>query len=155
MALARTLLARPRLLLMDEPTSAMDAQTEAQFLEHLHRATKGQTLVLVTHRPSLLNLVDRVIVMDNGRVVADGPKANVLTALGANANGEARAPAPANANAAATATAAETAVAATARTSAIAPATARTAKNGAAPAPTILSAPTRVRQAQPQQQEAQ
>lgn len=83
-SLARSLLARPRLLLMDEPTSAMDSQTEAQFLQHLQRATQGQTLVVVTHRPSLLALVDRVIVIDAGKVVADGPKAVVMAALRGN-----------------------------------------------------------------------
>ncbi len=83
-SLARSLLARPRLLLMDEPTSAMDSQTEAQFLQHLQRATHGQTLVVVTHRPSLLALVDRVIVIDAGKVVADGPKAVVMAALRGN-----------------------------------------------------------------------
>ncbi|WP_281686887.1 type I secretion system permease/ATPase [Pseudomonas citronellolis] len=80
-SLARTLLARPRLLLMDEPTSAMDSQTEAVFLEHLKRATQGQTLVVVTHRPSLLALVERIVVVDAGKVVADGPKDEVLAAL--------------------------------------------------------------------------
>ncbi|MCD9087200.1 ATP-binding cassette domain-containing protein [Stenotrophomonas sp. SY1] len=83
-SLARSLLARPRLLLMDEPTSAMDSQTEALFLQHLQRATQGQTLVVVTHRPSLLALVDRVIVIDAGKVVADGPKATVMAALRGN-----------------------------------------------------------------------
>ena len=99
-SLARSLLARPRLLLMDEPTSAMDSQTEAQFLQHLQRATQGQTLVVVTHRPSLLALVDRVIVIDAGKVVTDGPKAVVMAALRGNeaqppaAGGEAVHPTP-------------------------------------------------------------
>ncbi|MGU7816129.1 type I secretion system permease/ATPase [Burkholderia sp. AW49-1] len=88
-SLARTLLARPRLLLLDEPTSAMDSQTEAVFLDHLARATEGQTLVVVTHRPSLLALVDRIIVVEEGKVVADGPKSKILAAL----SGESR-PAP-------------------------------------------------------------
>jgi len=80
-ALARTLLTRPQTLLLDEPTSAMDAQTEQQFLRHLHAATQGQTLVVVTHRPSLLSLVDRIIVIDNGKVAMDGPKESVLAQL--------------------------------------------------------------------------
>lgn len=80
-SLARTLLARPRLLLMDEPTSAMDSQTETLFLQHLKRATQGQALVVVTHRPSVLSLVDRIIVVDHGKIVADGPKDTVLAAL--------------------------------------------------------------------------
>jgi len=80
-SLARSLLARPRLLLLDEPTSAMDTQTETLFLEHLKRATQGQALVVVTHRPSLLALVDRIVVVDEGKIVADGPKDEVLAML--------------------------------------------------------------------------
>lgn len=80
-SLARSLLARPKLLLLDEPTSAMDTQTEALFLEHLKRATEGQALVVVTHRPSLLALVERIVVVDDGKIVADGPKADILAAL--------------------------------------------------------------------------
>ena len=89
-SLARTLLARPQLLLLDEPTSAMDSQTETIFLDHLARATEGQTLVVVTHRPSVLPLVDRIIVVEDGKVAADGPKDKILAAL----SGEKR-PAPA------------------------------------------------------------
>ncbi len=80
-SLARSLLARPKLLLLDEPTSAMDTQTETLFLEHLKRATEGQALVVVTHRPSLLALVNRIVVVDDGRIVADGPKAEILAKL--------------------------------------------------------------------------
>jgi ATP-binding cassette subfamily C protein LapB len=80
-SLARTLLLRPQVLLLDEPTSAMDNQTEALFLEHLKKATADQTLVVVTHRPSLLALVDRIIIVENGKVAADGPKANILATL--------------------------------------------------------------------------
>ncbi|HEY2022844.1 type I secretion system permease/ATPase [Paraburkholderia sp.] len=80
-SLARSLLARPQLLLLDEPTSAMDSQTEAVFLEHLARATAGQAIVVVTHRPSLLALVDRIVVVEEGKVVADGPKDRILAAL--------------------------------------------------------------------------
>lgn len=82
-SLARSLLARPQMLLMDEPTSAMDTQTEAIFMSHLARATEGQTIVLVTHRTSLLNLVDRILVVDEGRIVADGPKKEIIAALSA------------------------------------------------------------------------
>lgn len=83
-SLARTLIARPRILLLDEPTSAMDTQTEAIFMSHLARASQGQTMILVTHRTSLLNLVDRILVVDDGRVVADGPKDQIVAALTAN-----------------------------------------------------------------------
>jgi ATP-binding cassette subfamily C protein LapB len=80
-SLARSLLARPQTLLLDEPTSAMDSQTESIFLEHLKRATAGQTLVVVTHRPALLALVDRIVVVDDGKVAADGPKEKILALL--------------------------------------------------------------------------
>lgn len=84
-SLARSLLSRPKMLLLDEPTSAMDSQTETGFLAHLLRASVGQTLVVVTHRPSVLALVDRLIVMEDGAVVMDGPKAQVLAALSPSA----------------------------------------------------------------------
>ncbi|WP_350616933.1 type I secretion system permease/ATPase [Pseudomonas sp. HY7a-MNA-CIBAN-0227] len=80
-SLARSLLTRPQLLLLDEPTSAMDTQTEAVFVDYLARATVGQTLVLVTHRPSLLKLVERIIVVDDGKIVADGDKDSITAML--------------------------------------------------------------------------
>ncbi len=73
-ALARALIGKPPVLLFDEPTSAMDVQTEAQVLQRLRQATADTTMVVVTHRPSLLELVDRVIVVENGTVEVDGPK---------------------------------------------------------------------------------
>lgn len=73
-ALARALLDDPAILLLDEPTAAMDTASEAQLLARLQPVLQGRTLVLVTHRPSLLELVDRVIVIDAGKVVSDGPK---------------------------------------------------------------------------------
>ena len=80
-ALARCLVTRSQILLMDEPTSSMDAQAESSFINHLRTAVNGQTLVVVTHRPALLDVVDRVIVVDAGRILADGPKAQVLALL--------------------------------------------------------------------------
>ncbi len=80
-ALTRSLITEPRILLMDEPTSSMDAQSEVAFLRQLQQATKGCTLVVVTHRPAVLELVQRIIVIDAGKVVMDGPKAQVLAAL--------------------------------------------------------------------------
>ncbi|MCW7541854.1 type I secretion system permease/ATPase [Aquabacterium sp. A7-Y] len=80
-ALARCLVTRPQVLLLDEPTSSMDAQAEAGFIHHLRTALDDRTLVVVTHRPALLSLVDRVVVVDNGRILADGPKAQVLAML--------------------------------------------------------------------------
>jgi len=80
-ALARCLVTRPQILLMDEPTSSMDAQSEVAFLRQLKQACGNCTLVMVTHRPAVLDLVNRVLVVDNGRVVMDGPKMQVLAAL--------------------------------------------------------------------------
>jgi ATP-binding cassette subfamily C protein LapB len=80
-ALARCLVTQPKILLMDEPTSSMDAQSEVAFLRQLHEASGDCTLIMVTHRPAVLELVNRVIVVDNGRVILDGPKAQVLAAL--------------------------------------------------------------------------
>lgn len=72
--LARALLGDPPILLMDEPTSSMDVQSEQAVLTKLKTHLADRTVVMVTHRTSLLELVDRVIVIDDGRVVADGPK---------------------------------------------------------------------------------
>jgi len=89
-ALARALLRDPPILLLDEPTSAMDHGTEEQLKQRLRDYLKERTLILVTHRNSLLDLVDRLIVMDGGRVVADGPKAKVVAALQSGQVGGAR-----------------------------------------------------------------
>lgn len=80
-ALTRCLITEPQIVLMDEPTSSMDAQSEVAFLRQLNQACGHCTLVMVTHRPAVLELVSRVIVIDAGRVVLDGPKAQVLAAL--------------------------------------------------------------------------
>ena len=80
-ALARCLVTQPQILLMDEPTSSMDAQSEVAFLRQLKEACGRCTLVMVTHRPAVLELVNRVVVVDAGRVVMDGPKDQVLAAL--------------------------------------------------------------------------
>lgn len=80
-AVARAMLLNPPILLLDEPTSSMDNSTENAFKARLGEIAHGKTMVLVTHRNSMLTLVDRLIVLDRGKVVADGPKAGVLDAL--------------------------------------------------------------------------
>ncbi|MEH6630461.1 MAG: type I secretion system permease/ATPase [Halopseudomonas aestusnigri] len=79
--IARAMLLDPPILLLDEPTSGMDNSSEAAFKARLTKAVTGKTLILVTHRSSLLTLVDRLVIVDSGRIVADGPKAEVLEAL--------------------------------------------------------------------------
>lgn len=86
--LARALLRRPRVLFLDEPSSAMDTATEQALIRNLRDyLTSGQTLIVSTHRVSVLELVDRLIVLDGGRVVADGPKGAVLKALQGDGGG--------------------------------------------------------------------
>lgn len=79
--IARAVLNDSPILLLDEPSSAMDHQSEDLLKTRLRRFTTGKTVVLVTHRTSLLELVDRLIVVDNGQIMADGPKAQVVEAL--------------------------------------------------------------------------
>jgi ATP-binding cassette subfamily C protein LapB len=80
-ALARGVIQEPPLLLMDEPTGSMDHSTEVAVRQQLTELIKGRTWLVVTHRNSLLEMVDRIIVIDNGRVVADGPRDTVVQAL--------------------------------------------------------------------------
>ena len=79
--LARALLLDPPVLILDEPTSNMDNRSEVMIRNNLAKLVKSKTLVLITHRASLLDMVDRLIVIDNGTIVADGPKAFVMEAM--------------------------------------------------------------------------
>ena len=79
--IARAFIGNPGILILDEPSSAMDSTSEKQFLDDLIRATKNKTLILITHRSIMLDAVDRMVILDNGRIVADGPKAEVLKVL--------------------------------------------------------------------------
>ena len=80
-SIARALLQDPDILILDEPTSNMDNNSELMFKRRLGAVLGNKTVLLITHRLSLLDLVDRLIVMDSGRVIADGPKKAVLSAL--------------------------------------------------------------------------
>jgi ATP-binding cassette subfamily C protein LapB len=80
-AIARALAGKPQLLVFDEPSSSMDTQTESGLIERLGREVQGRTFVLVTHRPTLLALVQRVMVLDRGKIMADGPRDTVMQQL--------------------------------------------------------------------------
>lgn len=80
-SLARALAGRPQIVVFDEPTSAMDQGSEAQLIARLEAELQGRTLVLITHRPALVRLVERIVVIDGGRVVQDGPRDAVLQEL--------------------------------------------------------------------------
>ena len=80
--LARVLIRKPKILFLDEPTAHFDVRSEAEFLERLKElATREMTIIVSTHRPSLLGLVDRLLLFDKGRLVADGPRDAVLARL--------------------------------------------------------------------------
>lgn len=86
LVLARALVDPSRLLFLDEPTGQMDSGTEQMFIDHLKKAlSPKQTLVVSTHRNAMLSLVDRLIVIDAGRIVADGPRDQILASLSAKA----------------------------------------------------------------------
>lgn len=80
-ALARAMLLRPNIMVCDEPTNAMDVQAEEAFTRHVKEQIKDKTFVLITHRHNLLQLVDRLVLMDQGKVIADGPRDKVIEAL--------------------------------------------------------------------------
>ncbi len=80
-AIARAMVHDPQILLLDEPTSSMDHASEEAFKTNLKQYGEGKTLIVVTHRTSLLSLVERIIVIDAGKVVADGPRDKVVEAL--------------------------------------------------------------------------
>ena len=85
--LARVLIRKPKILFLDEPTAHFDIRSEQEFLERLKTISGGDMTILVsTHRMSLLSLVTRLLVFDRGRLIADGPRDEVVAKLRANAN---------------------------------------------------------------------
>lgn len=81
-AFTRLLLTKPNVFLLDEPTASMDNRQEQRCLQVLKQAlTEGQTFIVSTHKTALLELVDRLIIMDNQRIIMDGPKQAVLDGL--------------------------------------------------------------------------
>ena len=80
-SIARALLHDPPILVFDEPSSSMDNRHETRLKQNLAQLLPGKTFLLITHRGSLLDLVDRIILINNGMVVADGPREQVMTAI--------------------------------------------------------------------------
>lgn len=92
--LARVLIRKPRILFLDEPTAHFDVRSESEFLDRLKALDGGMTIIISTHRLSLLGMVDRLLLFDNGRLVADGPRDKVLSLLQGKAPGTEAAVAP-------------------------------------------------------------
>ncbi|MBI3095521.1 MAG: type I secretion system permease/ATPase [Rhodocyclales bacterium] len=88
-AIARAVLLDPPVLLLDEPTSSMDFTSESQFKESLRRFMQHKTMIIVTHRMSLIDLAERMIVIDDGKIVTDGPRKQVVESLQAGRVGRA------------------------------------------------------------------
>ena len=83
LVLARALVSPSKMLFLDEPTGAMDTQTETYFIDHLKSAiAPDQTLIVSTHRHQMLSIVNRLIIIDGGRIFADGPRDEILGRLG-------------------------------------------------------------------------
>ncbi len=80
-ALARALVRDPEIIILDEPTSNMDTTSEYMLQRRLEKIIGDNTLILITHRLSMLRMVDRLIVMDKGRIIKDGPRDEVLAWL--------------------------------------------------------------------------
>ena len=79
--LARAILNSPQILLLDEPTASLDARAERQFIESINATAKDRTMLLITHKMDLLKLVDRILVLDKGKLIIDGPKDKVIAQL--------------------------------------------------------------------------
>ena len=79
--LARAIISRPNFLILDEPTNSMDLQSEKAFIDNMKNVIEDKSVIIMTHKMSILDLVDRVIVMHDGKILADGPKDSVLNKL--------------------------------------------------------------------------
>ncbi len=80
-ALARAMITNPNIILCDEPTNSMDTQAEKAFIDYITDNMKGRTFIMVTHKQSMLQLVDRLILMHNGKLIMDAPRDEVIAAL--------------------------------------------------------------------------
>ncbi|MFV0548054.1 MAG: type I secretion system permease/ATPase [Limnobaculum xujianqingii] len=84
--LSRLIVRNPQVVLLDEPTASMDEQLESYVIRQLQSWLVGRSLILVTHRPALLALVDRIVVVDGGKIVADGARDEILNQARHNTN---------------------------------------------------------------------
>lgn len=90
--LARAMIRKPKIIFMDEPTAHFDVRSETEFLDRLKSiAMSDMTIIVSTHRPSLLTLVNRILVFERGKLVADGPRETILANLQASAKRQAEA----------------------------------------------------------------
>lgn len=80
-ALARAMLLQPNVMVCDEPTNAMDVQAEESFKRYIESQIRDKTLILITHKQAMLPLVDRLILLEQGKVIMDGPRDKVIGAL--------------------------------------------------------------------------
>lgn len=80
-AVARALLYDPPVMILDEPTASMDPASENRLMRRLNAVTRGRTMILITHKGSMLKLCNRLVLMDRGRILADGPKEEILKRL--------------------------------------------------------------------------
>jgi ATP-binding cassette subfamily C protein LapB len=80
-AAARAIVMDPPIMLLDEPSSHLDRKSEVRLMNQLKALDRSKTVILSTHKSSLLDVVDRIIVLENGRLIADGPKAEVINWL--------------------------------------------------------------------------
>ena len=80
-SIARALVINPEMLIMDEPTASLDLNAEQVFVKNLNPYFKEKTMIVVTHRLPLLELVDRIIVIADGKVALDGPRDQILEQL--------------------------------------------------------------------------
>ncbi len=92
--LARLLLRQPNVLLLDEPSAALDDNTERLFIAGMKQWLGQRTVLIATHRMAMLELVDRIVVLDNGRIVLDAPKAQAIAMLSAGKSPESASKAP-------------------------------------------------------------
>ncbi|MEM7650854.1 MAG: type I secretion system permease/ATPase [Pseudomonadota bacterium] len=80
-ALARAMLIKPKVLICDEPTNAMDVQAEAAFKAYIEKEIEGKTFILITHKHAMLDMVDRLILLDQGKLLMDGKRDDVIASL--------------------------------------------------------------------------